>query len=145
MIKAVSEGRKREFAAFGFGEADVPDPEARETFDRSKLNWDEMQDGYHKEMHDWYKALIDLRRNSIWLNDGDKGHTRIQFSEENRWLVMDRGGVRVLANLGQKEASFEVPEKFQLTLASRDGVANGSGRVSLPPNTLAVISCESDS
>jgi maltooligosyltrehalose trehalohydrolase len=144
MAKAVSEGRKKEFAAFGFAEMEVPDPETRETFDRSKLNWDEMEDGCHKEMRDWYKALIQLRRNSIALNDGDKGHTRIRFSEEDRWLAMDRGGVQVLANLGQKEASFEVPEGFRLVLASRDGVGGDSGKISLPQNSLAVISCEVD-
>jgi maltooligosyltrehalose trehalohydrolase len=142
MVKAVSEGRKREFAAFGFAEKEVPDPELRETFDRSKLNWDEAEDGGHKEMRDWYKALIHLRRNSISLNDGDKGHTRVRFDEELRWLVMDRGGVQVMANMGQHDASFDVPESFRVAAVSREGLGVHEGKFSLPPNTLAVISCE---
>jgi maltooligosyltrehalose trehalohydrolase len=144
MVKAVSEGRKKEFAAFGFAELDVPDPEARETMERSKLNWDEVADGCHQEMHDWYRALIRLRRNSISLNDGDRGHTKVKFSEEDRWLAMDRGGVQVLANLGRKDASFDVPESFRVALVSREGVGGNAGKISLPPNTLAVLSCETD-
>ena len=62
MAKAVREGRKREFAAFGFGSRRVPDPEARETFERSKLNWEEVGEGGHTEMLEWYRALIRLRR-----------------------------------------------------------------------------------
>jgi maltooligosyltrehalose trehalohydrolase len=144
MIEAVREGRKSEFAAFGFADKEVPDPEARDTFERSKLNWDEAQDGSHKEMSDWYKALIHLRHNSISLNDGDKGHTHVRFDEEGRWLVMDRGGVQVLANMGQHDATFDVPENFRLALASRQGVGVNEGTISLPSNTLAVLSCEED-
>ena len=42
MARAVSEGRKKEFAAFGFAEQQIPDPEAPETFQRSKINWAEL-------------------------------------------------------------------------------------------------------
>jgi maltooligosyltrehalose trehalohydrolase len=142
MAKAVSAGRKKEFAAFGFGEMEVPDPEKRETFEHSKLNWDEVEEGCHKEMLEWYRALIHLRRRSISLNDGDLGHTTVRYSEEGRWLTMDRGGVQVLANLGQREAGFDVPEGFRVALVSRGGVGGVAGRISLPPNTLAVLSGE---
>ena len=36
------EGRKREFAAFGWNPEEIPDPESVETFERSKLKWDEI-------------------------------------------------------------------------------------------------------
>ncbi len=123
MAKAVSAGRKREFAAFGFGELEVPDPEARATFERSKLNWDEVEDGCHKEMLEWYRALIHFRRRSISLNDGDRGHMAVRYSEEDRWLAMDRGGVVVLANLGQQDTSFDVAEGFRrgVDVARRSG------------------------
>jgi maltooligosyltrehalose trehalohydrolase len=142
MAKAVSAGRKKEFAAFGFGEVEVPDPEARATFERSRLNWDEVKEGYHKEMLEWYRALIHLRRRSISLNDGDMGHTTVRYSEEDRWLVMDRGGVVVLANLGQRDASFDAAEGFRVAVASREGLGSAAGKISLPSNTLVVLSCE---
>jgi maltooligosyltrehalose trehalohydrolase len=144
MAKAVSEGRKREFAAFGFGAQEVPDPEARATFERSRLNWQEVEEGRHKEMLEWYRALIRLRRSSACLNDGDMGHTKVRCNEDERWLVMDRGGVQVLVNLGHEAAGFDVPEGFRVALVSREGIGVSGGRISLPANTLAVLSTESE-
>jgi maltooligosyltrehalose trehalohydrolase len=144
MAKAVSEGRKREFAAFGFGAQEVPDPEARATFERSRLNWQEVEEGRHKEMLEWYRALIRLRRRSTCLNDGDKGHTKIRCNEDARWLAMDRGGVQVLVNLGHEAAGFDVPEGFRVALVSREGIGVSGGKISLPANTLAVLSTESE-
>ena len=40
--RAVTDGRRREFAAFGWEPDDVPDPQDRATFDRSKLDWAEL-------------------------------------------------------------------------------------------------------
>jgi maltooligosyltrehalose trehalohydrolase len=142
MAKLVSEGRRKEFAAFGFLEKEIADPEARETFERSKLNWDEVGQGHHAEMLEWYRALIRLRRGSLALNDGDMGHLTAQFDEEKRWLVIDRGGVQVIVNLGEQDASFDLPEGFWVVLASRDGIVAVAGRILLPPNTLAILSSE---
>jgi hypothetical protein len=57
---------------------------------------------------------------------------------------MDRGGVQVLVNLGDRDASFEVPEGFRAALVSRGGVGSDGATILLPPNTLAVLSSESD-
>ena len=43
LARAVSEGRKKEFAAFGWDPASIPDPENQATFDASKLNWEEVK------------------------------------------------------------------------------------------------------
>src|SRR5204863_10048952 len=40
--KAVSEGRRREFAAFGWTPDGVPDPQDPGIFEQSKLKWDEL-------------------------------------------------------------------------------------------------------
>ena len=58
MAKAVSEGRKREFAAFGFAEMMFPIRRTMETFERSKLKWNEVHEGKHAEMLEWTRALI---------------------------------------------------------------------------------------
>ncbi|HWB33216.1 MAG TPA: malto-oligosyltrehalose trehalohydrolase [Acidobacteriaceae bacterium] len=145
MARAVSEGRKREFAAFGFAEKDVPDPEVRETFERSRLNWEEVEQDRHREMLAWYRALIQLRRRSPAFNDGDLGHLRVRFDEKARWIEVERPGlgqgcVRVLANLGGDEASFEVDPSMRVELASRAGIGIESGRVVLPPDSLTILS-----
>ena len=143
LARAVSEGRKREFAAFGWSPDQIPDPEKRETFERSKLNWDELPCGVHAEMLAWYKQLIQLRRSSPSLNDGDMEHVRVAFDETLRWLRMERGLVTVLCNLGDEAVELDNPAGLPLLLASRADVRAGERKISLRPNTLAILSGES--
>ena len=142
MAKAVSAGRRKEFAAFGWEESAIPDPEDRETFLRSKLNWDEVLQGRHAEMLDWFKQLIRLRRSSSSLNDGELSHTKVRYNEDDRWLVIERGHVHVLANLGSKSVDLDVPERYRLAACSRPGVDPRAGKITLPPDTLAILSGE---
>ena len=100
MARSVKEGRRGEFAAFGWDPEAIPDPEDVKTFERSKLNWDEVYEGRHGEMLEWYRGLIELRRGSASLNNGSPEQTRVQFNEEKQWLVMERGAVTVVCNLG---------------------------------------------
>ncbi len=57
--KAVSEGRRREFKQFTWGE--VPDPQDPATFARSRLTWP-LEDPQRADMREWYRALLQLRR-----------------------------------------------------------------------------------
>jgi maltooligosyltrehalose trehalohydrolase len=59
--KAVSEGRLREFADFGW--TDVPDPQDAATFDRSRLRWP--QEPANLDMLSWYRSLLRLRRETV--------------------------------------------------------------------------------
>ena len=140
MARLVSEGRKREFAAFGWAPESIPDPEAVETFLRSKLKWDEASDGEHAEMLDWYRQLIRLRREIPSLTDGEPGHTSVTYSEHERWLSMERGDITVSCNLGETEETFPVPEGGRVVLGSRGVPLVLDGGVALPPNTVVIIS-----
>jgi len=142
MALAVRTGRQREFAAFGWNPADIPDPESVDTFYRSKLNWDEVHEGRHDEMLEWYRKLIRLRRDSPFLNDGRPGQTEVLFDEEQRWLMMMRGAVTVMCNLGEEAVALDHPKEFRFVLASRSNVVVVEERVVLPPDTLAVFSKE---
>jgi maltooligosyltrehalose trehalohydrolase len=142
MARAVSAGRKREFAAFGFDGDQIPDPEKRETFERSKQNWDELAEPAQTAMLEWFRRLIHFRRSSPSLNDGDLGHTIVRFDEKARWLSMRRGRVEVLCNLGDEPASFDVPEGFAVALASRDGIDPVEGKLTVPGVSLAILSGE---
>jgi maltooligosyltrehalose trehalohydrolase len=144
MAKAVSEGRRREFAVFGWDPSVIPDPEKLETFERSKLRWDEVGDGGHAEMMEWYRSLIRLRRNSISLNDGDPAHVSVEFDEEKRWLMMERGQVRVMCNLGSAPMEFENAGAWRLALGSRDGIAAVGESVMVPVDGLAIVSGEKE-
>ncbi len=59
--KAVSEGRRREFKDFTWDE--VPDPQDPQTFERSKLHWDEAAEG--NPMLRWYRDLVALRKRLV--------------------------------------------------------------------------------
>jgi maltooligosyltrehalose trehalohydrolase len=142
MARAVKMGRRGEFAAFGWRPEDIPDPENMETFQRSKLKWDEVHEGRHEEMLEWYRRLIALRRGSPSLNDGESGQTKVSFDEDKKWLVMERGAVTVMSNLGTEPVELDNPQRLALALASRADVAAMEGRIVLPPNTLGVLSGE---
>jgi len=62
LATAVREGRRREFEAFGWNPDEVPDPNDPQTFERSKLDWDEIDEPAHRAMLDRYRALLALRR-----------------------------------------------------------------------------------
>jgi maltooligosyltrehalose trehalohydrolase len=142
MAKSVKDGRQGEFAAFGWNPAEIPDPENVETFERSKLKWDEVHKGRHEEMFEWYRGLIALRRGSDSLNNGEPGQTKVIFDEEKSWLVMERGPVTVVCNLGEERMEFENPLHLPLVMASNKKVRATKKVVVLPPDTLAILSTE---
>jgi maltooligosyltrehalose trehalohydrolase len=145
LAHAVSEGRKEEFAAFGWDPEVIPDPEDRATFDRSKLNWAEANDGKHGEMRAWYKDLIRLRRTMPCLNDGQPGHTHVAYSEEDKWLRIERGSITVLCNLGSGHRTFAAPCAARMVLASEREVAVDGATVNLPPDSVAILQSDCDS
>jgi maltooligosyltrehalose trehalohydrolase len=140
LARLVSEGRKREFAAFGWDPASIPDPEKLETFERSKLKWKELSETAHSEMLAWYRDLIKLRRTTPCLNDGEPGNTRVNFSEEKRWLCMRRGSIAIACNLAPTEQGVPIPADGSLLLASHRGVVAGDQKVRLPSDSIAILS-----
>jgi maltooligosyltrehalose trehalohydrolase len=144
MAKQVAAGRKREFAAFGWNEDEVPNPEALETFTRSKLDWSEVTAGAHAEVLAWTKALIRIRRSSISLNDGDRGHIKVDFDEGRRWLRMDRTEVSIFANLGSEAVIFDVHRDHRLLLSSETGTELREGKLTVPPDGFVMVSSELD-
>jgi maltooligosyltrehalose trehalohydrolase len=145
MAKQVAEGRKREFAAFGWDESQIPNPEDPATFENSKLKWAEAGEGMHTDMFEWTSRLIHIRRNSISLNDGDRGHVKVKCNEDARWLRMDRNLVSVFANLGQGPAQFKIGDGYELLLASVPEFTRlEDGLVTVPPDGFAVVSAEKE-
>jgi maltooligosyltrehalose trehalohydrolase len=140
MARQVSQERMREFAAFGWTPESIPDPEKRETFERSKLNWDEVNQGEHAEMLAWYRELIRLRRETPSLNIGEPGQTRVFYNQPQKCLSMERGAVTVSCNLGETGRLFPVPKGAQVVMGSRGVMPKKDGAVTLPPNTVAIIS-----
>ncbi len=104
--QAVSEGRRREFASFGWAPEDIPDPQDEGTFTRSKLDWGEVDAPEHAAMLAWYTTMISLRRRLPVLTDGRRDQVRTAFDAQLGWLVMARGPVAVAVNLGAEAVTL---------------------------------------
>ena len=50
LARATAEGRKKEFADHGWDADEIPDPQDPQTFQRSKLDWDEADAGDHARL-----------------------------------------------------------------------------------------------
>jgi maltooligosyltrehalose trehalohydrolase len=137
--RLVSEGRKKEFAAFGWDPAEVPDPQSPATFQRSKLNWAERSQSPHAEILDWYRRLIALRRSMPDLTDPDLTHTHVRFSESEQWLAMERGSVIVAFSLAPNPIQLEVHPNSTIALASTPDVQLNNNALTLPPDSVAVL------
>jgi maltooligosyltrehalose trehalohydrolase len=72
--RLVTEGRRAEFARFSaFSGEQVPDPQAAETFQSSKLNWSERSEPAHNCMLLLYRDLLALRRSEPALQERRRG------------------------------------------------------------------------
>jgi maltooligosyltrehalose trehalohydrolase len=138
MRKNVAEGRKKDFAQFGFGD-EVPNPEELKTFEDSKLPWDEVGEGKHAEMLDWVKKLIKLRRCTVALNDGSMQHLMVSSDEERQTLVMQRDEARVVVNFGKEVYPFQLLAGETVELLSCEALEAKEGKIELPPMSMAVL------
>jgi maltooligosyltrehalose trehalohydrolase len=107
--RLVSDGRRREFAAFGWRPDDVPDPQDPATFERSRLCWDEPAREPHATLLRWHRDLIALRAVTPALRDGDRSKISVDHDDERRWLVMRRASLTVACNWGDDDAVLPVP------------------------------------
>ena len=137
--RLVSEGRRKEFAAFGWNPDDVPDPQDPTTFERSKLNWNELAQPGHADMLDWYKKLIALRRSTPDLTDGSLAQVEVKFNEEQKWLTMQRGAILVALNTGSDIAIIDVKPTEKMILASYGAIAVEQNTIDLPPDSIVIV------
>lgn len=96
LAEAVSKGRKAEFASHGWG-SQVPDPQDKETFTRSKLDWSQPDDGDHARVLQWYRTLIALRKQIADLSDPALG--TIATTIDDDLIRIQRGAYRLVINL----------------------------------------------
>jgi maltooligosyltrehalose trehalohydrolase len=123
LARATAEGRKREFAEHGWDADEIPDPQDPATFERSKLDWGEIDDGEHGRLRQVYRQLIALRHNEPDLADPWLDHMRVDYDEQARWIVMYRGSLAIACNLGT--AAADVPVAGEVALAWGEPKADG--------------------
>jgi maltooligosyltrehalose trehalohydrolase len=118
---ATREGRRREFAAFAqFGE-EIPDPQAEETFERSKLSWDA-----DPGITALYTELLAARR-EMPAGDADA----IEFDEDAKWLRVVRDAFELVCNFS--ETTSRVPiTRTDVRVASGSPQVDGGSLVMEP-------------
>jgi maltooligosyltrehalose trehalohydrolase len=87
IAEATREGRKREFERFSAFAGDVPDPQARETFERSKLD----RTRGDERLRAFYRELLALRT-------GLPREVEVEIDEQARTLRARRGEVELVAD-----------------------------------------------
>jgi len=142
LIRAVREGRTREFAAFGW-KGDVPDPQDVRTFDASRLSRDLSEitlDARETRILDFYQKLIRLRKSRPALAPPDRmddGSLRIAGPRYGVLALLRTGESRVLVLWNLTERERPVPEPWLerelgwkgpglVALDSREGSSAGS-------------------
>jgi maltooligosyltrehalose trehalohydrolase len=90
--RLVTKGRREEFRKFSaFNDAEkrksIPDPQAEETFERSRLRWEELERAGHSGMLRLYRELLRLRRDEPTLASPTRAGFDVgTLGEEALWL-----------------------------------------------------------
>ena len=134
LVEAVRKGRSEEFksfADFAHG-AEVPDPQAEETFARSRLDWSARESAEGAAALRWHRALLALRRDHPALRDDSRGALDARARRNPRALLVTRraGAAELItvALFDEGSAAVDLPAAgFRLLLDSgRDaGVPGG--------------------
>ncbi|WP_141620579.1 malto-oligosyltrehalose trehalohydrolase [Myxococcus sp. AB036A] len=148
--KLVTEGRRKEFAGFArFAGAEVPDPQAEDTFTRSRLDWAEAEKPGHAGVRALYRELLRLRASEPALRETGRGSYAARALGPDALVLERRGGgqrLHVLLSL-RGALDYPVPAGSELVLWTEDACFGGSEKlqplkqdaVRLKGSALAVI------
>jgi maltooligosyltrehalose trehalohydrolase len=122
LARAVSEGRRKEFADFATG-GEFADPQSPDTFEKSKIDWAQSS---NNDVLRLYRDLIALRKRTPCLSNCRNGLVRVEVNEEARWLKLERsdpGGSSALliCNFSGKSLEIDPPEGWRLALQTSPG------------------------
>ncbi|WP_164702747.1 malto-oligosyltrehalose trehalohydrolase [Modestobacter sp. KNN46-3] len=138
--RATAEGRIGEFAEHGWDAAVVPDPQDPETFTRSKLDWSEVEQEPHAHVLAVHKALLALRRRHPELVDPDLSAVQVHWDDADRWLVVHRGSLRVVANLSDQPREIDLDTAAtEVLFASGELPELDGAQVTVPAESAVVL------
>ncbi len=133
LIRAVREGRKKEFSTFRW-EGEPPDPQAAESFLRSKLDWEKRNQGRHRVLREYNRELIRLRREIPALASLDKNCMEVGCDEKKRIVLLrrwkDGSHIFCVMSFNREEVSFRAdlpPGEWSKLADSADKIWDGPG------------------
>jgi maltooligosyltrehalose trehalohydrolase len=132
LAEAVRSGRTAEFSRFAW-EGTIPDPGEPATFVRSRLSHTLASAPRHRELRDYYRRWLALRREHPALGARHKDLVSGGVDEAGRVLTLTRGTpsgarVRLVANLtGAPRSTEPPPPESRVLLDTEDRRFAGSG------------------
>ncbi len=146
LVKAVREGRKKEFTDF-HAEGEYIDPQSMEAFNLSKLHWEQKNEGKHQVLWQLYQQLIALRRTIPALKKLDKQNLNVTVRESNKIIFLHRwqDKSQIFSILNFNEQDIELKDtfpagKWRNILDSAETKWMGTG--SILPEKIDVVSQE---
>ncbi|SER15767.1 maltooligosyl trehalose hydrolase [Faunimonas pinastri] len=148
--EAVRQGRREEFRHWtGFSndphQRQVPDPNAIETFQASKLDWTKLDQPYHRERLNLVKRLLSIRAAEIAPRmSGIAGHAGHYDMLGDKgfvvhWQVGKRGRFAMYFNAGEDNAAVLVAPEGRVLFESTPGAAEHLIAGSLPAQSLVFL------
>lgn len=145
LAEAVRKGRSREFGLFEWDPECIPDPQAPDTLTRSRLDWNQLTGEPYASLLRWHRDLIALRRaHPVFCNDRLE-QVRVNFVENENWLMMRRGEdlceLIVACNFGMTPRTLEYPARRDphILLASDPRVSITREAIWLPAQSVAIF------
>lgn len=125
--RAVTEGRRAEFARMDWDPQSIPDPQSPQTFASARLDWSEPTREPYAGQLELVRDLLVLRRSWPDLGDPRLDHTRAYLSERSGQLLVVERGERlvVLVNLGHD--AVDTGLDGDVLLATGEATEGGDG------------------
>lgn len=147
LAEAIRRGRTEEFASHGWEEVygtdvEVPDPQARSTFEASKLDWDEAGEPSRGRLLAFYRDLVRLRHEDPDIASGVRVDTAVTAPDDGGWLAMYRGALAVVVNFTDEPREVHIRGEVRELVLCWTGEATVAGEaITVPAHDVVVVRC----
>ena len=153
LVEAVRKGRREEFASFSW-KGEAPDPQSEDTFRRSKLIRGHDRNGKQRGLREFYKKLIQIKKEEPAMIAADKHHLETSFTNDHKVLHMIHRGadpaLHAIFNISEKEVEVPIGDhaSWHMLIHSAEerwgsdrtiALHRSTDRITLPPATMAVL------
>jgi maltooligosyltrehalose trehalohydrolase len=150
LVEAVRKGRQAEFATFSWA-GKIPDPQAEETFEASRPDWERAISGEGTRMLALYRELLRLRRTEPALRPGD-ATIKVRHDDAAGWVAVrydkEKSALEAVFNLSSEPRAVPLAgsESWRLALSTdaleyggQRGAGLGGGELRLPGHTAVLL------
>jgi maltooligosyltrehalose trehalohydrolase len=139
LVDKMRAGRQDRYELFGW-DSNASDPQAEATFASSKLDWEER--ARNKNMVDWYRELIRLRRSNPDLAASRFSNIECWHDPGGRWIAYRSNRTLVIANFSDSPITLSLSAEAVITVlaTSTGGDPLIEDKALLDPQSLIVLS-----